>query len=92
MNANVSLEVTLPADLAEAMRRKVEDGEYASMEAMLQAGLRNLLDRDPSLETWLREEVVSGHADYLADPDKAMRGEDVLAHLRDRRARAQQMP
>lgn len=88
MNANVSMKVTLPADLAEAMRLKVEAGEYASAEDMLQAGLRNLLERDRLLDTWLREDVVAGHAEYLADPAKAMRAEDVLDHLRDRRARA----
>ena len=92
MNANVSIKVTLPADLAEAMRLKVEAGEYNSAEDMLQAGLRSLLDRDRSLEAWLREDVVAGHAEYVADPEKAMRAEDVLAHLRDRRARSAANP
>ncbi len=88
MNANVSIKVTLPADLAEAMRLKVEAGEYNSAEDMLQAGLRSLLDRDRSLESWLREDIVAGHAEYLADPEKAMRAEDVLDHLRNRRGRS----
>ncbi len=86
MNANVSLKVNLPADLAEAMRLKVEAGEYASAEDMLQAGIRSLLERDDSLETWLREDVVAGHAEYLADPTKALQADDVLPHLRARRA------
>lgn len=88
MNANVSIKVTLPADLAEAMRLKVEAGEYTSAEDMLQAGLRSLLDRDRSLDAWLREDVVAGHAEYLANPEKAIRAEDVLVHLRDRRSRS----
>lgn len=87
MNANVSIKVTLPADLAEAMRLKVEAGEYASAEDMLQAGLRSLLDDDRSLETWLREDVVAGHADYLAHPEQAIPAEDMLAHLQHRRGR-----
>lgn len=87
MNANVSLKVNLPPELAEAMRLKVEAGEYASAEEMLQAGIRSLLDRDDSLERWLREEVVAGHAEYLADPAQAVPADDVLAHLTARRAR-----
>jgi antitoxin ParD1/3/4 len=88
MNANVSLKVNLPAELAEAVRLKVEAGEYASAEAMLQAGIRSLLDRDESLEEWLREEVVAGHAEYLADPSTALPADDVLPHLRARRMRS----
>jgi len=87
MNANVSLKVTLPPDLAEAMRLKVEAGEYGSAEEMLEAGIRSLLERDDSLEKWLREDVVAGHAEYLADPAKAIQAHDVLSHLQGRRAR-----
>ncbi|MDP3896565.1 MAG: type II toxin-antitoxin system ParD family antitoxin [Mesorhizobium sp.] len=92
MNANVSIKVELPADLAEAMRLKVEAGEYASAGDMLQAGLRSLLESDRALENWLREDVVAGHAEYLANPRKAIPAEDVLAHLRDRRARLRTTP
>lgn len=87
MNANVSIKVTLPADLAEAMRVRVEAGEYASAEEMLKVGVQTLIDRDVALDRWLRDEVVAGHAEYLADPGKAMDAENVLAHLKDRRTR-----
>jgi Arc/MetJ-type ribon-helix-helix transcriptional regulator len=87
MNANVSIMIDLPADLAEAMRLKVEAGEYASTEAMLEAGVRSLLEDDLALEAWLREDVVAGHAEYLSDPDSAREADEVLPHLRERRAR-----
>ncbi|MCX8255394.1 protein of unknown function [Beijerinckiaceae bacterium RH AL1] len=32
-------------------------------------------------ERWLRDEVISGHAEYLADPSKAVPAEDILAHI-----------
>jgi antitoxin ParD1/3/4 len=86
MNANVSLKVNFPSDLAEAMRLKIEAGEYASADEMLQAGVRSLLERDEALERWLREDVVAGHAEYLANPDKALEADQVLPHLRARRA------
>lgn len=86
MNANVSIKLTLSADMAEAVRARVEAGEYASEEEMLKAGLQSLIDRDQALDRWLREEVVAGHAEYLADPAQAIDADDVLAHLQDRRA------
>ena len=30
-------------------------------------GVRALLERDAAVERWLREEVVSGHKEYLAE-------------------------
>lgn len=87
MNANVSIKLTLSADMAEAMRTKVEAGEYASEEEMLKAGLQSLIDRDHALDRWLHQEVVAGHAEFLADPSLAIDADDVLTHLRDRRDR-----
>ena len=87
INANVSIKIDLPADLAEAMRLKVEAGEYASTEPMLDAGVRGLLEDDLALEARLREDVVAGHAEYLSDPDRALAADEVVPHLRERRAR-----
>lgn len=38
------------------------------------------------VERWLREEVVAGHAEYLADPSKAVPAKDILDRLKRRRA------
>ena len=85
MNAYQRLAVTLSPEMADAMRRKVEAGEYDSPQDMLQEALKRLLDADASLETWLREEVVPGHTEYLDDPSRAMPAEKVMDHLRKRR-------
>ncbi len=73
------ISVTLPDDLAAAVARKVESGEYASAGEVLLKGVRAVLERDArnddapahhgeAFERWLREEVVPGHAEYVADP------------------------
>ena len=36
-------------------------------------------------ERWLRDEVVPGHAEYLADPSQAIPAEDVLSRIKARR-------
>ena len=38
------------------------------------------------VERWLREEVVAGHAEYLADQSKAVPAKDILDRLKRRRA------
>jgi hypothetical protein len=41
---------------------------------------------DATLEQWLRDEVIAGHQEYLADPSQAVPVEDVLARIKARRA------
>jgi antitoxin ParD1/3/4 len=53
--------------------------------------VRALLQRDPAVERWLREEVAAGHREYLADPSQAVPADAVLDRIKARRA-AQQAP
>jgi antitoxin ParD1/3/4 len=71
MSTKQQFSVTLPLDMAEAVEAKLRLGEYASEGELLSDGVRALLDRDASLETWLREVVVAGHAEFLAAPPRA---------------------
>jgi antitoxin ParD1/3/4 len=59
---------------------------YASVSEVMRDGIRALLDRDAALERWLREEVVAGHMEYLADPSKGIPADTLLAHVKARRA------
>jgi Arc/MetJ-type ribon-helix-helix transcriptional regulator len=49
-------------------------------------GVRALLERDAAVERWLREEVVAGHREYIADPSKGVSADSVLARIKERRA------
>jgi len=44
------------------------------------------IEQDEALERWLREEVVAGHAEYLADPSKGVPADDIMPRLKARRA------
>jgi antitoxin ParD1/3/4 len=47
---------------------------------------RKILERDAAIERWLREEVVAGHQEYLADPSKGVPADAVLDRIKARRA------
>ena len=87
MRASQSFSVTLPPEMAELVESKVQSGAYASVSDVVREGVQALLDRDAALERWLREDVLSGHEEYLADPSKAIPAEDVLAGIKARRAK-----
>ncbi|MBY6241294.1 hypothetical protein [Methylosinus sp. Sm6] len=61
--------VTLPPGVAEFVEAKIKSGACDGVQA--------LLDRDDALEKWLREEVVAGYHEYLADPSKGVPVEEL---------------
>jgi antitoxin ParD1/3/4 len=88
MTAPRQFSITLPAEMAEVVERKVRSGSYDSASDVLRAGLRALIEHDDALERWLREDVVAGHREYLADPSKGVPASEVLDRIRSRRAAA----
>jgi antitoxin ParD1/3/4 len=52
------LVVTLPAEMAELVHRKVASGEYVDESAVIADSLELLEDREAGIERWLREEIV----------------------------------
>ena len=80
------LTVTLPHDMAEVVERKIQSGAYASVSEVMRDGVRALIERDAAIERWLRDEVVPGHMEHLADPSKAVPAEDLLGRIKGRRS------
>ncbi len=78
--------ITLPLDLAEAIERKIKSGAYASVSEVVRDGVCALLERDTAVEQWLREEVVAGHQEYLADPSRGVPAEEILDRIKVSRA------
>jgi hypothetical protein len=39
-----------------------------------------------AIETWLREQALVGHAEFLAEPSKSVAAEELLARIKARRA------
>jgi putative addiction module CopG family antidote len=80
-------EVALPSDVAEAVEEKVRSGAYSSVSDVISESLRAFVARDNAVETWLREEVVAGHAEFMADPSMGVAAGDILTRIRGRRSR-----
>jgi putative addiction module CopG family antidote len=87
MRTTQQFSITLPLDMAEVVEGKIRSGGYASVSEVLRDGVRALMERDAAVERWLREEVVAGHQEYLADPSKGIPGDEVLSRIKMRRAR-----
>jgi putative addiction module CopG family antidote len=75
------MSITLPIEMADALRERVASGEYASESEVVRDGLRALFARDQAVEQWLRTEVVSAYDTLKADPSRAASAEDVRARL-----------
>ncbi|MGA9825983.1 MAG: type II toxin-antitoxin system ParD family antitoxin [Methylocystis sp.] len=86
MRTTQQFSITLPLEMAEAVEGKIKSGAYASVSEVMRDGVRALLERDTAVEKWLREEVVAGHREYLADPSKGVPAEAILGRIKARRA------
>lgn len=81
MRSTQQFSITLPNDMADAVRAKVSAGEYATESEVIRDGLRALLARDRAVEDWLRQDVAATYDALQADPSSAVGLEAVKARL-----------
>lgn len=81
MRSTQQFSITLPNEMAEAVRAKVASGEYATESEVIRDGLRVLLARDRAVEEWLRKDVATTFDAMKADPSRAVSPERVKARL-----------
>jgi antitoxin ParD1/3/4 len=86
MRTTQQFSITLPLDMAEVVEGKIRSGAYASVSEVIRDGMRALLERDAAIERWLREEVIAGHQEYVADPSKGVPADSILDRIKARRA------
>jgi antitoxin ParD1/3/4 len=86
MRTTQQFSFTLPLDMAEVVEGKIKSGAYASVSEVMRDGVRALLERDAAVERWLREEVIAGHEEYIADPSKGVPAEAILDRIKARRS------
>jgi antitoxin ParD1/3/4 len=85
------LTVTLPDEIAEMVRRRVDSGEYASESDVIRDALKTIEDdpmRGPEIEEWLKTVAVPAHDAIAADPSRGRSVEQVRASLAARYQRA----
>jgi antitoxin ParD1/3/4 len=85
MRSTQQFSITLPNEMAEAVRAKVASGEYATESEVIRDGLRTLLGRDQAVEAWLRTEVAAAYDALKKAPGRAISA----AKVRQRLAEAQ---
>lgn len=81
MRTTQQMSITLPNELAEAVKAKVDSGEYATESEVIRDGLRTLMARDRAVEHWLREQVGPAYDDLKADPSRVVTAKQIRARL-----------
>jgi antitoxin ParD1/3/4 len=81
MRTTQQLSITLPNEMADAVKSKVAAGEYATESEVIRDGLRALLARDRAVESWLLDQVGPAYDALKADPSRAVSMADVKAML-----------
>ena len=66
--------ITLPTEMADAVKSKVAAGEYATESKVIRDELRALLARDRAVESWLQKQVGPAYDALIADPSRAVTG------------------
>jgi len=86
MRSTQQFSITLPNEMANAVKAKVAGGEYATESEMIREGLRALLARDQAIKRWLQAEVASAYDKLKADPSRALNPRQLRASLAKARA------
>lgn len=81
MRTTTQFSITLPNEMANVVKSKVESGEYATESEMIRDGLRTLLARDQVVENWLKEQVIPAYDALKADPSRAITADQLRANL-----------
>lgn len=81
MRTTQQMSITLPNDMADAVKTKVRSGEYASESEVIRDGLRTLMARDRAVESWLNNQVGPAYDALKADPSRAVSTDQVRARL-----------
>ena len=81
MRTTQQMSITLPNEMADAIRTKVRAGEYATESEVIREGLRALLNRDRAIESWLQNQVVEAYDALKADPSRAVTIDQVRVRL-----------
>jgi len=81
MRTTQQLSITLPNEMAEAIKNKVRAGEYATESEVIRNGLPALLNRDRDIETGLQNEVGSAYDALKSNSSRAVTADQVRARL-----------
>jgi putative addiction module CopG family antidote len=81
MRTTRQLSITLPNEMANVIKAKVQTGEYTSESEVIRDGLRALMARDRAVESWLHRQVGPAYDAVKADSSRAVTADHVRARL-----------
>lgn len=81
MRTTQQFSITLPNEMANAVKAKVQAGEYATESEVIRDGLRALMARDKAVENWLHSQVGPAYDALKADPARAVSTDQIRARL-----------
>lgn len=81
MRTTQQFSITLPNEMADAVKSKVAAGQYATESEVIRDGLRVLMARDRVVENWLRDQVGPACDALKADSKRAVTVDQVRARL-----------
>ena len=81
MRTTQQFSITLPNEMANAVKAKVQAGEYATESEVIRDGLRALMARDKAVENWLRSQVGPAYDALKADPARGVGADRIRARL-----------
>ena len=81
MRTTQQLSITVPNEMANAIKAKVQTGEYATESEVIREGLRALMARDKAIESWLHQQVGPAYDALKADPSRAVTASQLRARL-----------
>ena len=81
MRTTQQFSITLPNEMANVVKAKVQAGEYATESEVIRDGLRALMARDRAVENWLQAQVGTAYDALKADPSRAVSAAQVRARL-----------
>ena len=81
MRSTQQMSITLPIEMAAAVKSRVATGEYASESEVIRDGLRALLARERAVENWLTMQVLPAYDALKADPARGLTPDQVRARL-----------
>ncbi|MDR2893186.1 MAG: type II toxin-antitoxin system ParD family antitoxin [Deltaproteobacteria bacterium] len=89
MRTTQQLSITLPNEMANTVKAKVQTGEYATESEVIRDGLRALMARDRAVENWLYCQVAPAYDALKADPSRAVTADTIRARLAAEHAKRQ---
>lgn len=81
MRSTQQMSITLPIEMAEAVKNRVAAGEYATKSEVIRDGLRALLARERAVENWLHAQVLPAYDALKADPSRGLTADQIRARL-----------